>query len=1461
MRRFKRFIFDYDILLESKQEETIKRYFNIHKEHDLVKSNPEQAKTLIGHALKLAQGHDEAKFLTLEYLKGTYKPDEDEDSVKSLLKTWRTGKTRGLIPKDTNISSMDNDAVVKFMHDIPELRQIGKLKGASGRSAGALTGLQPHYIGDINLPEHGKLQVYRWRKKTLGEEPVEQARQNLKKICVPGTSWCVLNDTSGSQHMLHYSHGPGFFTYVNENGNSVFSHGFGDRGVVDIENQTANVPQEEIIKQTANILPKEEQEPYLFFNNKSKDNKFSKEQQLRMFSEYGDKHSVAHFLDPNMDTHPAVLRLIQQKINNGEYGNRGYDIQHSLSAHPNIKKNDTDPETALKRIKDNESLALHTMNNSELDRLHQGETDEPDLRSKYNKLLNHLQVAAWNINPNVALHAVNHRFANTEVMQAALHHSDPSVVLAALQKTANAEYEWRQENKELITNANLNSGRDLMPAIRNHTDPAVHKAILDHPILYNPENKFSYEDKGFILSQLAKKNNLHDETMKRIIAHPAVTGSSYIGNGTDDSIRSDRIEGILQGISRHDNKNHIVDFIKNNPDMRRYAIRQIIRDTVHHGDVIPALFTHNNSIKGFVNNTNNSEEVIDTITDLVGHHGNHPKAVEKILDVLSSEGMKKDRREFSDMRNILVARYLNKANADTIKGLMATDIYKDEDLQKTINYNIRHYHYDKPGIIGHLLEHGKNLSAEDWEKASQNSYHDVGIADAVLKNLHKFSAPAPVDAETIEYNGWSPRETKQYNEHNAQEFRKAHINIIRGLLAQSNLNFRTKLLKKLPDLNLQELPTDSFERLALPQDNIKSGTQQETEYANLVFDTYSKLKDKGLSEGTDDTGRLFYRNLSSTANIPLLRKITNYKNITGQGLNEVAKTLSIRNRDDDLPIDDKTREEHDKLFHEIWNHPITQSSLHGVRVLPEIPEFKTHNLQLEYPHGIHIATSIINGTNNVQLSKNIIDSVAGAHRYAQINYPTPNQVRDLRSGPLDAEGRKNLDKQDIQSVARMHVSRGFRDLLTSAITNNNPEIQEHALKYFDRFSTTEGYGGNYEGDKTEAFDLFQTQFNRTHTTPNSDMTSRILNHPHFMKMKPEHRAQILHMASSAVNSEEGVDTILSHQDFPSVGHSILQELAIKQIPNTSRKVWDKTKTVDLHPDVKQAIAQKIIVTHGATPIDLSDTGLLPEIIKDKGMSAETIRSSLYQNRIWDRLSWHRGKMKDYESHAKPLIHAILDKDISDGVPDVSGENELTKSNFRAAAQLVREVSERLDGLNDKDYEEILPKLLFHRTISSTYDPVGKHFWLSKASPEERRQKIISDIAHVQNFGMTPNRSNAVIKTLLQNPKASESDVNHAIHFATIMKTINPEHFAMALQHPNIGPWGLKQIANIKPANSEGVVNTQLSELAKQHPRYDPTISQDDHILPYKPEEMLLNEQRRILIETFRWFKRVRNLHK
>jgi hypothetical protein len=295
---------------QSQQDQQVSRYLNIFKSDPLVESNKDRASLLIKEALKYAQGHEEALYLVREYLKGTYKPNEDEATVKMVLKNWRSLKTRGEV-KGKLSDFQSHEEAMSFIKEKMGV-DTSQLQGAGAKQTRAIGDLKRYYIGTIDTKNHGKLMVYHFNKDNMSnEEEEDKVRTTIGKLCFGSDyTWCILPDDNGPAHFKHYSRGTGFFLYIDGSGRAVLSHGFGDRGIVDPVNGV--IEDEELMQKTHGLLYGGYQEGYhYFYMDKGAPNV---DKEMKMYKAFGNQHGMAHFLDPKKEISWQLLHRIQNDI-------------------------------------------------------------------------------------------------------------------------------------------------------------------------------------------------------------------------------------------------------------------------------------------------------------------------------------------------------------------------------------------------------------------------------------------------------------------------------------------------------------------------------------------------------------------------------------------------------------------------------------------------------------------------------------------------------------------------------------------------------------------------------------------------------------------------------------------------------------------------------------------------------------------------------------------------------------------------------------------------------------------------------------------------------------------------------------------------------------------------------------------------------------------------------------------
>ena len=314
MKSFTQFL--NEDLNEAKIDDFTNRYMKYHASHPMVQRDPEEAKRRIGAANPHVQGHDEAIYATKQFLDKTYNPNEDELSLKHVLKGWRKGKTSGDLTG--NLSDHTHDSISRFLRSQSDAKSTVK--------AGKLEGMDKYQIGQIQHPEHGVLDVHQVHVNDVkDDDEFKKISDTIKKHTSSSCTWCVKGDHDVA-HLKHYSHGHGILFYTNQRGEMVRSHGFGDRGIVNQDNTTIR-PQEahHIQKQTSALMTGKKKEVYDFFLGDTKN--LSAEKQHKMYDEFGKGHAEAHFADPKRNTHPVILSRMMKSENS--------EVRIAAVSHPN----------------------------------------------------------------------------------------------------------------------------------------------------------------------------------------------------------------------------------------------------------------------------------------------------------------------------------------------------------------------------------------------------------------------------------------------------------------------------------------------------------------------------------------------------------------------------------------------------------------------------------------------------------------------------------------------------------------------------------------------------------------------------------------------------------------------------------------------------------------------------------------------------------------------------------------------------------------------------------------------------------------------------------------------------------------------------------------------------------------------------------------------------------------------
>lgn len=261
MRKFT----DHLILLEAKVDDYVSQWMKHHATHPLVRQAPEQARMLIRHSHPFQQSKDEAQFVTSQLLNGTYLPEEDDDTIKDVLGRWRKGKAKGLFGK-RNLSDFEShDHVIDHFDQFPELKIT--------KQQSALRGIDQYKIGEFDHPEHGRVGVYHihhgdMQKQFEDPEASIDDRENNEKLTTEykrlsgvirksckGSNWCVISPQRGHDFLQRYSKGHGFFLYTKD-GVPFRAHGYGDRGIVDLQNRVlSGRERDDFFEGTQSLLP------------------------------------------------------------------------------------------------------------------------------------------------------------------------------------------------------------------------------------------------------------------------------------------------------------------------------------------------------------------------------------------------------------------------------------------------------------------------------------------------------------------------------------------------------------------------------------------------------------------------------------------------------------------------------------------------------------------------------------------------------------------------------------------------------------------------------------------------------------------------------------------------------------------------------------------------------------------------------------------------------------------------------------------------------------------------------------------------------------------------------------------------------------------------------------------------------------------------------------------------------
>jgi len=262
MKTLRQILKEYSILLEDKQQKIqdhINRWLKFHRDHSLVQNNLERAKYLIDYTRSFGRDVDEHRFLTSQLLDGTYKPGEDDLTMRMILGKWRKGKTQNLVTGF--LGDHTHDSVSELFKGIPQLQ----IKTTVARG---MDELSKYYIGEIEHPQHGTLQVHHVHHSDVKDfEEYKTISAALRKTCQGGYTWCVLPKEKdiGPKHLKGYSQGSGIFFYTNQEGTPVLTHGYTDRGIVDPGNKVVDVEEgKQVFGETIKLLSGEKKVSHIF---------------------------------------------------------------------------------------------------------------------------------------------------------------------------------------------------------------------------------------------------------------------------------------------------------------------------------------------------------------------------------------------------------------------------------------------------------------------------------------------------------------------------------------------------------------------------------------------------------------------------------------------------------------------------------------------------------------------------------------------------------------------------------------------------------------------------------------------------------------------------------------------------------------------------------------------------------------------------------------------------------------------------------------------------------------------------------------------------------------------------------------------------------------------------------------------------------------------------------------------
>jgi len=314
MKSFRQYLKEYSILLEDKKQDHINRWLRVHSDHPLIRNNPERAKSLIDYTRSFGKTGDEHRFLTRQLLDGTYKPGEDDPTMRMILGKWRRGKKQNLVTGF--LGDHTHDSVSELFKGIPELR-IKTTVQARGMDE-----LAQYHIGEIEHPQHGTLQVHHVHHSDVKDfEEYKTISAALRKTCQGGYTWCVLpkEEDSGPKRLTGYSKGSGIFFYTNQEGTPVLTHGYEDRGIVDPGNKEVDVEEgKQIFGETIKLLSGEKKVSHILAR---RNEQYVNSDQLQSAVEDPSFGSIPDHIDnalQSRDEYAALKAAQHHDFGNGE---------------------------------------------------------------------------------------------------------------------------------------------------------------------------------------------------------------------------------------------------------------------------------------------------------------------------------------------------------------------------------------------------------------------------------------------------------------------------------------------------------------------------------------------------------------------------------------------------------------------------------------------------------------------------------------------------------------------------------------------------------------------------------------------------------------------------------------------------------------------------------------------------------------------------------------------------------------------------------------------------------------------------------------------------------------------------------------------------------------------------------------------------------------------------------------